>query len=522
VADLVTEDSEAKRYWSATEAQPHGHAGTPPHVLALVDLCLEAQARRILEFGCFSGRNLLAIREAFAAAGELDPELVGLDINAKALDVGNEAGLDLRLGDETALHGFADGQWDVVLTVSVLDHMPDPTLALEQLARITARRLILIEPQSPDGGSGKALGQAGDDPMPFTYLHDYDALLLGLGLVQELDMPMPTHHHRVGPLYRLRSFSRSLPSELDHLLDRAGAILPHDLRAACARRFPRRPNGTGPRLHLATDAGGLGTALTMAAEADLIVAPQRALARLPAAMLNSWSGTPIDGFLAVLGRSGAPDHRPAPWPSPSERLRERVLTRILLQNREDATHSRILEARLRRLAEASGGEATEPAPPTTTSDAATGRSVSRQLSAARSAWMIRELTGLVEEQAQRATRWRRLMAGKAVTFRVGRRRRDAVVAELAGSMGEAMLRTGEGQRPLVGRQVAQQLDAAQRQSLIEQAILLHRLGARWSRPAGGWKGLRRSVVRAAKSFWARLPGHSRGQPAPHKRAAFKA
>src|SRR5690349_12210679 len=86
VADLTAEDIEAKQYWAATTAQPHEHAGMPAHVLALQELCLQAEARRILEFGCYSGRNLRALHAAYRAAGEPAPELVGFDINAQAID----------------------------------------------------------------------------------------------------------------------------------------------------------------------------------------------------------------------------------------------------------------------------------------------------------------------------------------------------------------------------------------------------------------------------------------------------
>ena len=101
VAGLADEDVQAKHYWSLTEEQGREHARTPPHVMALAQLCLEAGARRILEFGCYAGRNLKAIRDAYEEAGEAAPELVGIDINAKAAAWGREAsGLDLRVGDE--------------------------------------------------------------------------------------------------------------------------------------------------------------------------------------------------------------------------------------------------------------------------------------------------------------------------------------------------------------------------------------------------------------------------------------
>jgi SAM-dependent methyltransferase len=486
VPDLPAEDAEAKRFWSTTDDQPHRHAGSPPHVLSLVELCLAAEARRILEFGCYSGRNLAALRDAYRAAGELDPELVGLDINARALEAGVEAGLDLRLGDETALAGFGDAAWDVAFTISVLDHMPDPWPALEQLARIIARRLILIEPHPLEGTGGKASVPAGegarDEPMPFTYLHDYDALLIGLGLVQELDLPMPTHHHRVGPLYRLRSFTPAAGTQLARLLEaHPGPVLAYGLPGPVAARLGLPRAGSGQRLHLAGSPEGLGAALASAGPEETIIAPGRALGRLPGSSLASWQAEPVDGFLVRLRAGGA---AAGPVPVATDSLRERLLTRILLQNREDASQVRVLEGRLRRLAEAPrekpAAAAPPPAPAAPAGPSAAARSVARLLIASRSQWMIGEVETLIAENRHQGEQWRRRLASQRVAAQIG---------------------------------------ASQHQSLVRQIVLLHALAAR-GKPARGWKSLRRSIARRFKALWARLPGPFRRHPA-RKRAALK-
>ena len=139
----------------------------------------------------------------------------------------------------------------MAFTLSVLDHMPDPATALEQLARITRRRLILVEPHPVREGTGRAVRAAGEDardePMPFTYLHDYDALLLGLGLVQELDLPMPTHLHRMGPLYRLRVLAPAPVTDLRRLVVQAGAVRLYGLPARTAARFEGAARQDPPR-----------------------------------------------------------------------------------------------------------------------------------------------------------------------------------------------------------------------------------------------------------------------------------
>src|SRR4051812_33212418 len=178
VAGLANEDAKAKQYWSRTETQRREHAGTPPHVTALAQLCLEAGARRILEFGCYAGRNLKAIRDAYGEAGETAPELMGIDINDTAIAWGRDAwDLDLRLADEHELEGFADDSWDVAFTVSVLDHMPEPASTIEHLVRIACRRIVILEPHAPVGSgvvtTVRSRYGADDASTPYTYIHDY-------------------------------------------------------------------------------------------------------------------------------------------------------------------------------------------------------------------------------------------------------------------------------------------------------------------------------------------------------------
>ena len=462
VPDLALEDSGAKQYWSATAAQPHEHAGVPPHVLALEELCRATEARRILEFGCYSGRNLKTIGAAYSAAGETAPELVGLDINTQAIAAGAAEGLDLRLGDETALRAFADGEWDVVFTVSVLDHMPDPAAALEQLARITRRRLVLIEPHPLREGTGKAVQEgrkARDEPMPFTYLHDYDALLLGQGLVQELDLPMPTHLHRVGPFYRLRVLAPAASTGLRRRMAvQQGPVHLHGLPARTAARLQARAGGADtPALHIAAGTAGLEAALGRAAAADTIVAPRRTVELLPDGMLAGRLASPLDGFLVALTPDAAPGADRAPARD-GARLQERLLLRILLQNREDAGRIRVLEGRLHRLDESTRKAAAVPAAgPPAGNDPAAAASVSHQLTAARGAWMTREIAGLIEEENQRASQWRLALGARSVAGQIGRAHREALLAALVDGTRRETLQADEAQRRQASRAVRRQV-----------------------------------------------------------------
>jgi SAM-dependent methyltransferase len=495
VEDGEDEDARAKSYWSGTEEQAREHADQPPHVTALAELCLAAGARRILEFGCYGGRNLAAIRDAYAEAGEPEPELVGLDINEAALAWGRRTwNLDLRQGDETALAGFADGEWDLVLTVSVLDHMPEPTAALAELARIAGRRLVLVEPHPAErDGTGKAVrsffGGDGHEPMPFTYLHDYDALLLGLPLVQELDLPMPTHLRRVGPLYRLRALAPRAHTGLMALLEASrGGVVGHGLPPAVARRIGADAPASAPRLHVAADAGGLAAALAAARPGEPVVAPRRALSLLPGGAPAAGAG--LDGWLVVLGAPAAASAARGAE-TDGAALQDRLLWRILLRNREDAARMRTLEASARRAAAAPAPPAAPAVPSATEEPRAPLPSV-----------------------------------GAALAKEIALRQREVMLGQMAALLDELDARPASPPPLPVGARIAQRIGLAQQRAMREQIVLLERAvpqdmtSPRWrersrrlaertlksTRRRGRklWKRIRKRTKRLVKSWLAPL------------------
>lgn len=204
------EDASAKSYWSTTEFQSRGYGKRPPHYAReIARLIVGLGASSVLEFGCNAGRNLELLGQAAAAAGAPVPRRLGLDINAESIAVGvDEWGLDLRVGDELMVAEMEPGSWDLVFTVSVIDHIPHPRSALEALARAAGRWLLLLEPHDQHTGRVEQYRSAFVDGegevTPFSYVHDYDRLLGELGMTEVLDIPMPTGLARLGPLYRLR------------------------------------------------------------------------------------------------------------------------------------------------------------------------------------------------------------------------------------------------------------------------------------------------------------------------------
>ena len=158
---------------------------------------VEYEPSRVVEFGANAGRNLAAIRRTLPSA-----HLIGLDINEGAVAAGRERwGLDLRVGDVAALSGL---KADLAFTVSVLDHLPEPSFALAALADV-APTVLLIEPwigkegtlterTHADTGETKAV-------TPFSYSWDYWRLAQELGLrVDSEPFPIETD---LGPHYML-------------------------------------------------------------------------------------------------------------------------------------------------------------------------------------------------------------------------------------------------------------------------------------------------------------------------------
>lgn len=163
------EAEDAKRYWAGRGV---GAFSRPrPWQAGIVDAVLFEDPASVLEFGCNVGRHLAAIRERAPEVG-----LLGLDVNEAAVRAGvAEHALELYVGDEDALRTIEADTFDVALTVSVLDHVPNPEPALRELDRI-ARVLVLVEPWVGYEGPVRSL-PSGSKANPFLYSWDYVARL---------------------------------------------------------------------------------------------------------------------------------------------------------------------------------------------------------------------------------------------------------------------------------------------------------------------------------------------------------
>jgi SAM-dependent methyltransferase len=94
----------------------------------LAELLVDVRARRVLDIGCGEG----ALRAALPA--QLQPRLVGLDASATMLRTHPPP---VVLADAAVLP-FPAGVFDAAVAISVLDHLPKPTVAIAEAHRVLA------------------------------------------------------------------------------------------------------------------------------------------------------------------------------------------------------------------------------------------------------------------------------------------------------------------------------------------------------------------------------------------------
>ncbi len=207
----MSEADDAKAYWSGTDFQQKEYARAPFYVTALTHVAKRLAPASVLEMGCNAGRNLKLLHDALPGA-----RVRGFDINGASIAFGKEKwGLDLEVADEGYLARQPADSWDVMFTISVLDHIPEITGVLRDIARVTRRYYIAIEPFPEEqlayldvfkrDGRVRA---AVTTETPYSYLHPYDRLVPPVGLAARLDLPMPPYAGNWGPLYRLTVYEK--------------------------------------------------------------------------------------------------------------------------------------------------------------------------------------------------------------------------------------------------------------------------------------------------------------------------
>jgi SAM-dependent methyltransferase len=130
-----------------------------------LDDCLPATApRAVLEVGVGEGEVARRLRARWPQA-----MYIGVDLpDAELAAAWRSDGLPGVFADISHLP-YVDGQFDLVLAIEVLEHVPDPPAAIAELARVTNGPLIASVPREPiwrvaNLARGKYWGEMGNTP----------------------------------------------------------------------------------------------------------------------------------------------------------------------------------------------------------------------------------------------------------------------------------------------------------------------------------------------------------------------
>lgn len=133
--------------------------------LSTLDELLPAEApRRILEVGVGEGEIYERLRTRYP-----DAEIAAIDLPDDGLaHEWRRRQIPAMFADATSLP-FPDDHFDLVLAIEVLEHVPRPTRALDEIARVASRDVVVSVPREPlwraaNMARGKYLGQLGNTP----------------------------------------------------------------------------------------------------------------------------------------------------------------------------------------------------------------------------------------------------------------------------------------------------------------------------------------------------------------------
>jgi protein-L-isoaspartate O-methyltransferase len=143
---IGSERDRATRYWASLRDYHKSNDDDPLAIERsrfIADVLVPALGlESLLEIGTNSGRNLGIVKQAHPSI-----RVKGIDVNPRALEHGRQRYPDV----EFALQDANDwtepaGAWDAVLTMSVLDHVPDEAVvALARNMAASARYVICFE-----------------------------------------------------------------------------------------------------------------------------------------------------------------------------------------------------------------------------------------------------------------------------------------------------------------------------------------------------------------------------------------
>ena len=183
--------------WRTTWGDIQRYGPVHRHTLeGLVRLVSSLDVRTVLDVGCGSGENLAAL----AALGKY--ELTGLDVSEGALSLSRRRVPSARLMRLDIQTEVPPERFDLVISVQVVEHLPDDTAALKNMAALASKYVFISTMQGRMRKSELAIG----------HVRNYSATELrrklesvGLEVLQTMGWGFPFY----SPLYR--SITEMLP-----------------------------------------------------------------------------------------------------------------------------------------------------------------------------------------------------------------------------------------------------------------------------------------------------------------------
>jgi SAM-dependent methyltransferase len=162
----------------------------------MLDLLGRAQPRSILDVGCGEG----VLTEMWA--DRLEPErVVGIDLDDPKLEAEWQRRARPNLAFRTGLGHelpYGDGEFDAATAMEVLEHVPDPSAVLAEMARVASRWILVSVPREPlwrglNLARGAYLRDLGNTPGHLNHWskRSFARLIRGYGEVTELRSPLP-------------------------------------------------------------------------------------------------------------------------------------------------------------------------------------------------------------------------------------------------------------------------------------------------------------------------------------------